>query len=82
MIASILIGLIVGIVAKLLMPGNDPGGWIISILLGLGGSLLASWAGQTLGWYSEGESAGFIMSVVGAMVILLLYRVVAKARAQ
>lgn len=82
MIASILIGLIVGIVAKLLMPGNDPGGWIISILLGLGGSLLASWAGQTLGWYSEGESAGFIMSVVGAMVILLLYRVVAKPRAQ
>lgn len=79
-IGSIIIGLIVGIIAKLLMPGKDPGGWIISILLGLGGSLLAGWMGRSLGWYNDGEPAGFIMSVVGAILILFIYRVVAKKK--
>lgn len=81
MIGAIIIGLIVGAVAKLLMPGKDPGGWIICILLGLAGSLLAGWLGRAMGWYAEGEPAGFIFSVVGAMILLAIYRMVAKPRA-
>ena len=63
----ILIGLIVGAVAKLLMPGKDPGGFIITILLGIAGSLVGTWLGRAVGWYQEGQSAGFIMSVIGAI---------------
>ena len=69
-----LIGLIVGAVAKFLMPGKDPGGWIITMLLGLAGSFLAGYLGRMVGWYREGQSAGFIMSVLGAILLLLLYR--------
>lgn len=79
-IGSIVIGLIVGIIAKLLHPGKDPGGFIISILLGLGGSLLAGWLGRMMGWYNDGEPAGFIFSVVGAVLILVLYRVLSKRK--
>lgn len=79
-IGSIIIGLIVGVIAKLLMPGKDPGGWIISILLGLGGSLVAGWMGRSLGWYGDGEPAGFIMSVVGAVLILFVYRLLSKKK--
>ena len=79
-IGSIIIGLIVGVIAKLLMPGKDPGGWIISILLGLGGSLVAGWMGRSLGWYGDGEPAGFIMSVVGAVLILFVYRLLTKKK--
>jgi uncharacterized membrane protein YeaQ/YmgE (transglycosylase-associated protein family) len=71
-----IIGLIVGAVAKLIMPGKDPGGWIITILLGLAGSLVASYLGRLVGWYREGQSAGFIMSVLGAILILLVYRLI------
>jgi uncharacterized membrane protein YeaQ/YmgE (transglycosylase-associated protein family) len=70
-----LIGLIIGAVAKLLMPGRDPGGWIITMLLGLAGSFVAGFLGRMLGWYKEGQSAGFIMSVLGAILLLYLYRV-------
>lgn len=80
-IGSIIIGLIVGIVAKLLHPGKDPGGMIISILLGLGGSLFAGWIGRMLGWYGDGESAGFIFSVVGAVLLLAGYRVLTGKKA-
>jgi uncharacterized membrane protein YeaQ/YmgE (transglycosylase-associated protein family) len=73
-----LIGLIVGIVAKLLMPGKDPGGIIITILLGIAGSFVGSWIGRLLGFYQEGEVAGFIMSVVGAIILLVLYRLIFK----
>lgn len=76
-IASIIIGLLVGVVAKLLMPGRDPGGWIITILLGLAGSFVASYLGQAMGWYQEGQPAGFLASVVGAIILLILYRVIA-----
>ena len=69
-----LIGLIVGAVAKLLMPGKDPGGWIITMLLGLAGSFVASYLGRMVGWYREGQSAGFIMSVLWAILLLVLYR--------
>jgi uncharacterized membrane protein YeaQ/YmgE (transglycosylase-associated protein family) len=70
----LVIGLVVGAIAKLLMPGKDPGGCIITILLGIAGAFVASYLGQALGWYQPGEPAGFIGSVVGAMILLLLYR--------
>lgn len=69
-----LIGLIVGAIAKLLMPGKDPGGWIVTILLGLAGSFVAGYLGRVVGWYKEGQSAGFLMSVLGAVLLLFLYR--------
>ncbi|HSH37472.1 MAG TPA: GlsB/YeaQ/YmgE family stress response membrane protein [Chthoniobacterales bacterium] len=71
---TLLIGLVIGAVAKFLMPGRDPGGCIITILLGIAGSFLASFLGQQMGWYAAGEPAGFIFSVVGAMILLLIYR--------
>ena len=72
---TIIIGAVIGVIAKLLMPGRDPGGCIITILLGIAGSFLAGFLGRTLGWYREGEPAGFIFSVVGAMLLLLIYRI-------
>jgi uncharacterized membrane protein YeaQ/YmgE (transglycosylase-associated protein family) len=71
---TLIIGLIIGAVAKLLMPGKDPGGIIVTMLLGVAGSLVATYLGQALGWYPEGSSAGFIASVIGAMILLFLYR--------
>jgi len=77
-IATIIIGLLVGAVAKLLMPGRDPGGWIITILLGLAGSFVAHFIGRGLGWYGENDPAGFIASVLGAIILLVLYRLLTK----
>ncbi len=68
-----LIGLVTGAVAKFIMPGKDPGGIIGTSLIGIAGSLVASYAGRAIGWYREGQSAGFIMSVVGAIVLLAVY---------
>ncbi len=79
-IGAILIGLLVGIIAKLLMPGRDPGGWIITIFLGLAGSFVAGFLGRGLGWYQDGEPVGFLASVVGAVLLLLLYRLFAGRR--
>ena len=76
----LLIGLLIGIVAKLLTPGRDPGGCLVTILLGLGGSALGSYLGHIMGFYEPWESAGFIGSVIGAMLILLLYRMLAGRR--
>ncbi len=73
LIWTILIGLVIGAVAKFLMPGKDPGGIWITILLGIGGSLVASWLGRAAGWYEPGQSAGFIMSVLGALLLLGIY---------
>ena len=70
------IGLIVGAVAKLLMPGKDPGGIWITMALGIAGSIIATWLGQAIGWYQAGQSAGFIMSVVGAVLLLVVYRLI------
>lgn len=75
---TIILGLIVGAVAKLLMPGRDPGGWLITLALGLIGSFLGTFLGRAVGWYKEGQSAGFIASVLGAMLLLFIYRVVKK----
>lgn len=80
LIGMIISGLIVGALAKLLMPGKDPGGWVITCLLGIGGSLVAGFLGQTLGWYGEGEAAGWIMSILGALLLLWGYRMM-KAKA-
>lgn len=81
MIGWILFGAVVGIIAKFLMPGRDPGGFIITILLGIAGALTGGFLGRALGLYREGEPAGFLMSVLGAIVLLLLYRFVARPRA-
>ena len=70
----IFFGLVVGVVGKFLMPGRDPGGWVITILLGIGGALIGGFVGQSLGFYREGESAGFIMAVIGSILLLAIYR--------
>ncbi len=80
-IYSIIIGLLIGIVAKLLMPGRDPGGFIITTIIGIVGSVVASYLGQILGLYANGEPAGFIMSVVGAMLLLFGYRLLRPSTA-
>ena len=74
---TILIGFFVGLVAKLLMPGRDPGGFIITTLLGIAGAFVAQFLGRSLGWYGQGEPAGFLASVVGAIILLILYRLFA-----
>lgn len=81
MLYTILIGLIIGIIAKLLMPGRDPGGFIITTIIGIVGAIIAKFIGQSLGWYREGEPAGFIASVVGAMLLLYIYRLTIRRRA-
>ena len=76
MIGHALLGLVIGICAKLLLPGHDPGGIIVTALIGLVGGSLGGWIGRALGWYKEGQAAGFGLSVVGAMALLLIYRLV------
>jgi uncharacterized membrane protein YeaQ/YmgE (transglycosylase-associated protein family) len=72
----LIIGLVVGALAKLAMPGKDPGGIIVTMLLGVAGSLLAGFVGHAAGWYKPGQSAGFIASFIGAFVLLALYRLI------
>jgi len=79
-LAWIVIGGIAGGIAKLLMPGRDPGGCIITILLGIAGAFVAGWLGQAVGWYEAGEGAGFIAAIVGAFIILAIYRIIAGRR--
>ncbi|HET9882615.1 MAG TPA: GlsB/YeaQ/YmgE family stress response membrane protein [Candidatus Binatia bacterium] len=79
-IGWIIFGLIVGIVGKFLMPGRDPGGFIVTILLGIAGALLGGFVGRALGFYQEGEPAGFIMAVIGAIILLAIYRAVIGRR--
>jgi uncharacterized membrane protein YeaQ/YmgE (transglycosylase-associated protein family) len=77
---TIIIGLIVGALAKLVMPGKDPGGIIITILLGIVGAFVGSFLGRALGLYAEGQAAGWIMSLIGAIIVLAIYRMVAGRR--
>jgi uncharacterized membrane protein YeaQ/YmgE (transglycosylase-associated protein family) len=70
----LIIGLVVGAVAKLIMPGKDPGGFIVTIILGIAGAFLAGFIGRAVGWYDEGDPAGFIASVIGAIILLIIYR--------
>jgi uncharacterized membrane protein YeaQ/YmgE (transglycosylase-associated protein family) len=77
----VVVGLIVGAIAKLLMPGRDPGGFIVTILLGIGGSVIAGLLGRAVGWYTAGEPVGFIASVLGAIILLAIYRMIIGRRA-
>jgi len=70
----ILFGLIVGALAKLVMPGRDPGGFIVTMALGVAGAVLGGWVGRAAGWYGPNEGAGFFMSLIGAVILLALYR--------
>ncbi|HZS11284.1 MAG TPA: GlsB/YeaQ/YmgE family stress response membrane protein [Nitrospirales bacterium] len=76
----IVFGLIVGAIAKLLMPGRDPGGFIITMLLGIAGALIGGYVGRAAGWYGPNDSAGFLMSVLGAIILLALYRMLFARR--
>jgi uncharacterized membrane protein YeaQ/YmgE (transglycosylase-associated protein family) len=78
---TILIGFIVGLVAKFLMPGRDPGGFIVTVLIGIVGSVIATYLGRFMGFYQVGESAGFIAAVLGAIILLFIYRMVIGKRA-
>ena len=80
-IGTIIVGLIVGLIARALKPGRDPMGWIMTILLGIAGSFLAGYVGQAMGWYQVGEPAGWIASVVGAIILLALWGLVTRKRA-
>jgi len=79
-IGTIFIGLIVGLIARFLKPGNDSMGWIMTILLGVGGSLAATYGGQALGIYQAGQAAGFIGAVIGAIILLVIYGLVSSRR--
>jgi uncharacterized membrane protein YeaQ/YmgE (transglycosylase-associated protein family) len=72
-IGTLFVGLVVGLIARAIKPGNDSMGWIMTILLGVAGSFIATYIGVALNWYQAGESAGWIASVVGAVVLLLIY---------
>lgn len=76
MLLTLLVGLIVGVIAKLLMPGRDPGGWIVSILLGIGGAWVAHYIGIQAGWYMKEEPVGLVSSIIGALIILAAYRLI------
>lgn len=77
-IGWIFFGLVVGVIAKLLMPGRDPGGFIVTILLGIAGSMVGGFVGRVLGMYPPGHPAGWIMSILGAILLLFLYRMVVR----
>ena len=79
-IYTVLIGLAAGAIAKLIMPGKDPGGWIVTTVLGIAGAIVAKYLGQLVGLYAEGETAGFIGAVVGAVILLGAYRLITKSR--
>lgn len=80
MLWTLIVGLVVGAIAKMLMPGRDPGGFIITMLLGVAGAFVAHFIGTSMGWYNEGEPAGFVASVVGAVILLAIYRAVVGRR--
>jgi uncharacterized membrane protein YeaQ/YmgE (transglycosylase-associated protein family) len=75
---TLVIGLVAGIIAKMIMPGRDPRGIIITMLLGIAGAFVGTWLGKVLGIYGEGESAGFIASIIGAIILLAIYRAFRK----
>ena len=77
----IIFGLIVGALAKLVMPGRDPGGILVTIVLGIVGALLGGWLGRAIGWYGPNEAAGFVMALIGALILLGLYRLLVARRA-
>ena len=76
----ILFGLVIGVIAKLLMPGRDPGGFIVTILLGIAGALFGGFIGRAMGFYGENQGAGWIMSILGAILLLAIYRMMVRKR--
>ena len=74
----VVIGFVIGLIARLLMPGRDPGGFILTILLGIAGSFVATYIGQHFGWYRQGQPAGFIGAILGSILILLVYRLLTR----
>lgn len=76
----IVFGLVIGIIAKFLMPGKDPGGFIVTALLGIAGALVGGFLGRAMGFYREGEAAGWLMSILGAIILLALYRMLVRRR--
>jgi len=79
-LVTLIIGLIVGALAKLIMPGKDPGGVIVTILLGIAGSFIAGFLGHALGWYKVGDGPGIIASIIGSVILLAIYRAVIARR--
>jgi uncharacterized membrane protein YeaQ/YmgE (transglycosylase-associated protein family) len=79
-ISWIVFGLLIGIIAKILMPGRDPGGFIVTTLLGIAGALVGGFIGRAMGFYGEGQSAGWLMSILGAIILLALYRMMVRRR--
>jgi uncharacterized membrane protein YeaQ/YmgE (transglycosylase-associated protein family) len=77
----LLFGLIVGAIARFIVPGREPGGWVISMILGVMGSFLGGFIGRSLGWYRDGEPAGFVMSVLGAVILVAIYHAITRRRA-
>ncbi len=80
LIGWIIFGLIVGVIAKLLTPGRDPGGCVITILLGIAGALIAGWLGRAIGWYRPDQGAGLIASIIGAIILLVIYHLIIGRR--
>ncbi len=78
LIWTIVIGFVVGVIAKLLTPGRDPAGFFITAAIGIGGSLLMTFVGKTMGWYQPGQSAGFLAAIVGAIVLLVAYHLISR----
>ena len=78
---TIIIGFLAGAVAKLILPGKDPGGFIITTLIGIVGALIATYLGHLIGWYEVGQGAGFIGAIIGSIVLLLIYRLIKKKQA-
>lgn len=81
LIGWIIFGVVVGAIAKLVMPGRDPGGFVVTMALGIAGALIGGFLGRALGWYGPNDGAGFLMSVLGAIVLLALYRMLIARRA-
>lgn len=75
-----IIGLVVGALAKLIMPGKDPGGIFVTMLIGIAGAFLGTWIGRAIGHYQPGQSAGFLMSLVGALILLAIYHLIRRSR--
>jgi len=80
LIWTIIIGFVAGAIAKLIMPGKDPGGFIITTLIGIAGALIATYLGHLIGWYKAGQGAGFIGAIVGSIILLLIYRLIRKKK--
>jgi uncharacterized membrane protein YeaQ/YmgE (transglycosylase-associated protein family) len=76
----IVFGLVIGIIAKVLMPGRDPGGFIVTTLLGVAGAMIGGFMGRAMGFYGEGQTAGWLMSILGAVLLLAIYRMMVRRR--